>query len=113
MAQTTVLAATTSAGNSSDITVAAGSWIKISMYMTGGNVQQAKNSDGSYERLTMPIYEKDPNGVYVQVMTTSPSGKRTQLYLTRMKPQEVIVGPGTYRVSKSATTNSVGVYTES
>lgn len=108
MAQTTVLAATTSAGNSSDIVLDPGSWLKVSMFMTGGNVGQAKNTDGSYERLLMLIQEKDPNGNYVTVWT----GKRP-LTISRAKPQEVIVGPGTYRVVKSASNNAVGVYTES
>lgn len=102
MTQATVIAATTSAANSSDITVAAGSWVKVSMFMTGGQLANAN------ERLLMVVQEKDPNGVYNNVRS---GGKL--LTLSRLKPQEVIVGPGTYRIVKSASTNSVGVYTES
>lgn len=106
MAQTTALAATTSAANSSDITVTT-TPLKVSMFMTGGNVQGAKNADGTYERVMCVIQEKDPNGVYVNVNVGGPP-----LNICRLHPQQVLVGPGTYRVVKPATVNAIGIYTE-
>lgn len=106
MAQTTVLAAATTAGNSSDIVVGSAP-VKISMFMTGGNVQQAKDGSGNYERVLCVIQEKDPNGVYVNAVS-----EKKLLTISRMNPQEVLIGPGTYRVVKPATTNAIGIYTE-
>lgn len=106
MAQTTILAATTSAGNSSDVVVGT-TPVKLSMFMTGGNVQQAKTATGAYERVLCVIQEKDPNGVYVNAYSNG-----YLLTITRKNPQQVIVGPGTYRVVKPGTTNSIGLYSE-
>jgi hypothetical protein len=106
MAQTTILAATTSAANSSDVVVATGA-VKLSMFMTGGNVQNAKDASDKYERVLCVIQEKDPNGVYVN---TYADGKL--LTISRKNPQQVLIGPGTYRVTKPATVNAIGLYSE-
>lgn len=106
MAQTTILAATTSAANSSDVVVGSAA-VKLSMFMTGGNVQQAEDASGNYERILCVIQEKDPNGVYVNTYADG-----NLLTISRKNPQQVLIGPGTYRVTKPATINAIGLYSE-
>ena len=106
MAQTTILAAATAAGNSSDVIVGT-TPVTIAMFMTGGNVQQAKLANGSYERVLCVVQEKDPNGVYVNLYDNG-----LLVTVSRKNPQRLIEYPGTYRVVKPATTNAIGLYSE-
>lgn len=106
MAQTTILDATTSADDSSDVVVGS-SPVKLSMFMTGGDVQQAKDASGRYERILCVIQEKDPNDVYVNAYSNG-----LLITISRKNPQQVLIGPGTYRVVKPETYNEIGLYSE-
>jgi hypothetical protein len=89
MAQTTILAAGTTAATSTDFTIAEGSSIKVGIACAG--------AIGSDDVCT--IFEVSPLGerVVQQLNSSSPS---------------TLIGTGTYRVKRKASTASVAVYTE-
>ena len=93
MAQSTILAAGTSAANSSDIVVAAGATVTVGMFVASGNLP------------AQPLYlfQKTPGG----------SVRVAQLSATR--PSIAISAPGTYFVARDTNTGglSVGAFLES
>jgi hypothetical protein len=105
MAQIAVLAAATAAGNSSDIVVGTQP-VKISLYSTATG--QAYGTDVKF-----PLYEKVPGGAYQTYY-----GKRTHVdedqpvFLNQQHRSFLITAPGTYRISKAVTVNTVGAFTE-
>ncbi|MEN6303633.1 MAG: hypothetical protein ABFD96_12965 [Armatimonadia bacterium] len=93
MAQSTVLAAAQTAGQSSDITVAVGSVVSIGLFAT------------------VDI----PSTVRCAVFMKGPSGAQFVGALTGNNPQMAVSGPGTFYVSRPSLASigvNVGVYTE-
>lgn len=92
MAQTTILAAGSTAATSSDVPVAAGSVASIGIFSAAGI----------------------PRGVELAVMMDTPSLDAQIGKLTAEDPAIVLSGPGTFRVVRSALADSVsvGVYSE-
>lgn len=93
MAQTTVLAAGTTAATSTDIVVAAGASVTVGLFVATGGIA-----------VSGPVGEvwADTPGADIPVATLSVD-----------KPATVISGPGTFRVKRLATSQAIGVYTES
>ena len=89
MAQTTVLAAGTTAATSTDITVATGATIKIAIDCAG--------AIGPGD--TLMIFEDGP------------LGERPVMQLNSSNPS-TLIGSGTYRVKRPVTTASIAVFTE-
>lgn len=99
MAQTTALAAGTTAANSSDIVVTTP--VTISLF--------SGESNGRFERVKMPILRKDGSNYSEFTKKQTNRGKRFPAYLTNVQRSIFIEEPGTYRVVRSAQTLSVGV----
>lgn len=95
MAQNTVLSAGTSATNSSDITVAAGSAVTVGAFVASGSL---------------------PQDFEFRILQDTPgSGDNAIGKLTFSQPSVVLNGPGTFRVYRAFVGNagtSVGVFTE-
>lgn len=90
MAQTTILAAGTTAATSSDVTVASGASIKIGIDCAG--------AIGPAD--TLMIFE------------VGPLGERPLLQLNSSNPSTICDGGGTFRVKRPITTASIAVFTE-
>lgn len=88
---TNILAATTSAGNSSDITITSAAPLTVGLYVAAGGAIAAD--------VVAPITRKNASGTY------SPTGEA----LTGARPNVTITGAGVYRVEKPATQVAVGV----
>lgn len=91
MAQSTILAAATAAGTSSDVVVAAGASVTIGLFVASGGL---------------------PPQDFALVYQDTPGGDNPLCELTGTKPTTVLSGPGTFRVVKGATSVAVGVFTE-
>lgn len=89
MAQTTVLAAGTTAATSSDITVASGATIKVGIDCAGAI---------------------GPNDT-LMVFEDTPLSERPLVQLNSSNPS-VVLSEGTYRVKRPVTTASIAVFTE-
>ena len=89
MAQTTILAAGTTAATSSDVTVAQGATIKVAIDCAGAI---------------------GPNDS-VMIFEDGPLSERPLLQLNSSNPS-VILSEGTYRVKRPVTTASIAVFTE-
>lgn len=93
MAQTTILAAGTTAATSTDIVVAAGDTATVGIFAA------------SSERL--------PSDVRFSIMLDTPSTDIQVAALSDVEPVQVISGPGTFRVTRPAYTGEAyGVFTE-
>ena len=103
MAQTTALAAGTTAANSSDIVVAAGG-MTISLF--------SGESDKSFERVKMPIQIKLGSDYYPYTKKQTNRAKRFFPSLSNVQRPIYIEEPGPFRVVRSAQTKSVGVMTD-
>lgn len=90
MAQTTILAAGTSAATSTDILVAAGASVTVGLFSAAAI----------------------PPEVRLQILIDTPSADDVVGVLTGAEPVMVLSGPGTYRVSRPLIGVSVGVFTE-
>ena len=91
MAQTTILAAGTSAATSTDVTIAAGAQKTVGVFATGGI----------------------PPSIELFVRMATPGGDNQVARLSSANQTTMLVGPGTYRVARkdiSATGVAVGVY---
>lgn len=93
MAQTTILAAGTTAATSTDVVVAAGATVTIGVFTAAAS--------------------GIPGNEGVQVYIDTPGNDQYAVSLTGNKPTQVISGPGTFRAVRGVTTTSLGVYTES
>ena len=92
MAQTTVLAAGTTAATSSDIVVAAGASVTVGLFTAdAGGI---------------------PGNTSAQVYIDTPGSDRIIETLSGNRPTAVISGPGTFRVKRGVAVVSVGVFTE-
>lgn len=100
MAQTTPLAAGTTAANSSDVVVKTP--VTVSLF--------SGESDQHMDRCKISIYQKDSNGNYT--FYTAPLGvkqTRNRVYLSNTQRQWTFNQPGTYRLVRPITTSSVGI----
>lgn len=97
MAQTTPLAPTTSAANSSDISVS--TMAKLVMFASTPPIR---------ERCVMVVQTKDPNGNYAELKDE----KGFPVKITTREPDYIVVGPGTYRIVKSPTNTAIGCYAD-
>lgn len=93
MAQTTILAAGTTAATSTDVVVANGASVTIGIFTAS-----AAGIPGN-------------EGVAVYIDT--PGADMVEVELTGKRPTRVISGPGTFRAKRGVTVTSIGVYTES
>lgn len=91
MAMTTILAAGTTNATSSDVVVAVGSTVNIGMFRTSGTIP------GSYQ---MQLVMVTP-GVDLLIATLDANNPATQ-----------VGGPGTYRVIRNASSDSVGAFSQ-
>jgi len=87
MAQTTILAAGSTAATSSDVTVAAGASVSVGLFSAAGIPKD----------IELPIYMDTPS-LDAQVGV-----------LTAKTPAIVLSGPGVFRVRREALANSVSV----
>lgn len=87
MAQSTILAAGTTAASSSDIVVAAGATVSIGMFV----------ASGSLPAQPLGVFQKTPGG-NIRVASLSSS-----------RPSIAINAPGTYVVSRDTNTGGVSV----
>lgn len=95
MAQSTVLAAAITAGTSTDITVAAGSVVKVGIFC----------ADADASRL--------PASAEFKLKEDTPSTDNTLIQFTDQKRSYLITSPGIYRVTRNAYTGTAfGVYVE-
>lgn len=94
MAHTTILASATGAGNSSDIVVGA-TPISVAIFAADGVISSS---------VQCPVYRKV--GANYQPHCDA-DGRR--VFLSADRPDYTFTGPGTYRVSKLATAESIGV----
>ena len=94
MAQVEVLAATTAAGSSSDIVVAAGETVAVGAFASTGSI--SSHFVGTLERL---IGEDDYEPV-------------TGFAFGLGNTNAAITAPGTYRVSKGASLQAIGFVTD-
>lgn len=93
MAQTTVLAAGTTAAVSSNITVAANTTVKVGLFSSEANAV--------------------PLGARFNVMSDTPGADQFVATLDNVYRHHVLAGPGTYRVSRNAYSGTAfGVYLE-
>ena len=92
MAQTTILAAGTTAATSTDVVVAAGGSVTIGLFVATG----VFNISGSIATIFI-----DSPGADVPVASLSTDS-----------PTTVIAGPGTFRVVRSAVSQAIGIYSE-
>lgn len=90
MAQTTILAANTTAATSSDVAVTAGSTISIGVFSAA----------------------MLPGGVCASLLMDTPSGDVVVHQFTRARPAVAVTGPGTYRVVRPAGSVSLGAFSE-
>lgn len=87
-------APTTSAANSTDITVTSAAPVNVGLYTAAGGALPGG--------VRAPLARKNPSGTY----------DKTGLELTSQVPNLTITGAGVYRVEKPATTVAVGVSTD-
>lgn len=92
MAQTTILATGTTEATSTDVVVAAGSSVTVGIYLASGELSATDYA----------IIYADTPGVDLYITSLSKHQPIVQLY-----------GPATYRVKRSASTTSLGVFLES
>lgn len=92
MAQATVLAAGTTAATSTDIVVAAGASVTVGLFVATGSIAVA--------------------GPVGEVLADTPGADNVVAILSIDRPTAVISGPGTFRVRRLATSQAIGVYTE-
>ena len=96
-----ILAAATTAGNSSDVVVTTDP--KTVSLFSG-------ESNGSMARCKLSIYQKDSAGNYHRYTIQRGAKKSAdELYLTNVQRAVVLSNPGTFRVVRPITTTSVGV----
>lgn len=93
MAQTTILAAGTTAATSTDVVVAAGATVTIGIFTAAAS--------------------GIPGNEGVKVYIDTPGNDQLEVRLSGSKPTRVISGPGTFRAKRGVTTTSIGVFTES
>lgn len=88
---TALIAPTTAAANSTDVTLAAGQEANLGLYTAAGG----------------PV----PAGVVATIARRNPSGTydHTGNILTSQKPNAVLSGAGIYRIQKPATDVAIGV----
>lgn len=94
MAQSTILAAGQTAATSTDVVVAAGTFVSIGLFTTSGPV---------------------PSGVEIDVRADTPGQDNFVCKLTQANQLTALAGPGTFRAYRrniSAFGVDVGVYTE-
>ena len=91
MAQSTILAAGTTAAVSSNISVAAGTSIIVGIFVDSGNI---------------------PNGVQLNLVMDTPGQDVSIAKLTTSTPAVLLTGPGTFRVIRAAITTAVGSFTD-
>ena len=97
---TQLIAATTSAVNSSDFTVTSGTGLSCYGFVTGSEfvgIVDKKNSDGSYDSLYTII---------------NPLHKPVRVELSGLFRSFTVAKPGVYRVRKFATDIAIGVDTD-
>jgi hypothetical protein len=94
MAQTTQLAAATSAGTSSSIAVAAGAEAVIGLFVASGTLQAA----GDQFRAT--------------VQQATPGAVNSIATLSAENPSCIVRGPNTFTVTKAVSLVAVGVFSE-
>ena len=92
MAQSTILAAGTTAATSADVVVASGATVTIGIFAGTGDFSVS--------------------GPIVQVMADTPGADVAVATLSPASPTAVIAGPGTFRAKRSAVPQSIGIYTE-
>ena len=93
MAQTTILAAGTTAATSTDVVVAAGASVTIGVFTSAAGGL--------------------PGNHHVSVLQVAPSGTTLAFSLSGNTPQAVIAGPGTFRAQRHpGLTTPIGVYTD-
>lgn len=90
MAQSTILAAGSTAAVSSDVTLLAGQEATVGIFAAG----------------KLPVNAK------LVISMDTPGGDTAVADLTRVRPAVVLSGPGTYRVRRPVITGSVGVFLE-
>lgn len=101
MAQTTILAAGTTAANSSSVTVQ-DTPVKVSLFTT----------DNILHRCKLPLQEQVA-GVWQNFYCEDTRvDERQPVYLTNTKRSYTIFSPGTYRVVRSLETNAVGAVSD-
>lgn len=93
MAQTTILAAGTTAATSTDVAVAAGASVTVGIFTASAS--------------------GIPGNTGVTVYIDTPGNDVVAAELTGNKPTAVISGPGTFRAVRGVVGTSLGVYTES
>lgn len=94
MAQSTILAAGTSAATSTDVPVAAGDVASVGIFVATGDI---------------------PREARCEVRMDTPGADVTLAVLTRENPTTVVSGPGTFRVARVTVGRegtSVGVFSE-
>ena len=94
MAQSTILAAGTSAANSTDVTVAAGAVVSLGIFVASGDV---------------------PREALAEVLMDTPGADVVVAELTREHPVTAVSGPGTFRVARRTVGRegtAVGVFSE-
>lgn len=97
MAETVKLAATASAGNSGDISVAAGESVSVYIYGSAGSIT---------EDVQVKVLRKiGATGNY----QPCPGNMRVPEFLTREMVEVVLSAPGVYRFDKPATTQLIGI----
>lgn len=102
MAQTTILAAGTTAANATDVVVTATTPATVSLF--------SGESDQHMDRIKCTIYQKDVNGNYFPFTTnTDLHQTRNRPLLTNLMRTYELILPGTYRVARPACTSSVGI----
>lgn len=92
MAQNTVLAAGTTAATSTDIVVAAGASVTVGLFVATGDFAVS--------------------GPVAEVLGDTPGADIRVALLSMDRPVTVISGPGTFRVKRLATSQAIGIYTE-
>jgi len=100
MAQSTAIAATTAAGDSSDITVTT-TPIQLTMY--------SGETDGSFGRAKIKILKKVGTG-YQPLQEGNVTKRNKDCFLFNTMRGYTLTAPGVYLVRKEATAKSVGVY---
>ena len=104
MAQTVALAAATAAGTSTDIVVAT---VPVTVALYSGETL------ANFSHVKAKILQKDPNGVYQTFFDEfNHRTERAGVYLYQDKRSYTIRTPGTFAVTKDATTAKIGVFTE-
>ncbi len=91
---TQVLAPTTSAGTSGDITVTSAAPVTVGLFSAGGGAIAAN--------VVAPITRKNPSGTYNQ----------TGEALSGAATNATITGAGVYRVEKPITDSAIGILTD-